>query len=35
VSPDVISTAEAEDIAGILEISIDAAAEILAKARAQ
>jgi N utilization substance protein A len=33
VSPDVIATAEAEDIAGILDIPMDTAEKILAKAR--
>jgi transcription termination/antitermination protein NusA len=33
VSPDVIATAEAEDIAGILDIPMDIAEKILAKAR--
>lgn len=33
VSPDVIATAEAEDISGILDIPMDAAEKILAKAR--
>lgn len=33
VSPDVIATAEAEDIAGILDIPMDTAERILAKAR--
>jgi len=33
VSPDVIATAEAEDIAGILDIPMDSAEKILAKAR--